>query len=197
MFIVKSRNYRVSNPAVRDGRSYIPPWALQASSPALGEKKSVNPRKVFGSLAISAAIALLLAGWNASAVYAEDLSFTLYNKSGKTIVDLYVSRTDTDVWGEDVLGQSDLKSGDSKHINFPAQNPDSPCFWDVKVVYEDSTSAEKRSHDLCQINNSVVAPKEEQSESDAESTENNDECESKYQFYEDRMCYCHGFCGLN
>ena len=194
MFILKPKNCRVSKPVVSDGYSSIPSWALQALCRVRGKRKCINPRKAFGRLAISAAIALILAGWNAWPVHAEHLNFTLYNKSGKTIANVYVSRTDTDVWGEDVLGQSVLQSGESRRINFPGQNPESPCSWDIKVIYDDGTSAEMRSHDLCQSNNSVFAQDADQSESDADSSENNDDCESKYQFHEDRMCYCYGIC---
>jgi hypothetical protein len=156
--------------------------------------QAVSP---FVKLATSTTVILALAAWSARPVYADHFNFTFSNESGKTIVDLYVSPAYSDFWGEDVLGQSVLPSREHTRVNFPDQDANSPCFWDIKAVYEDGTSAEKQSHNLCQGDNSVVAPEADRSAPNTGGSGNNDDCESQYRLFEDRMCYCHGMCGLN
>ena len=40
------------------------------------------------------------------------------NKTGLTIVELYVSPTSDDSWGDDILGQDVLKDGEDVDITF-------------------------------------------------------------------------------
>jgi hypothetical protein len=99
-------------------------------------------------LAASAAAVLLLFGWNAGPAHAGQLDFTLYNESGRSITYLYVSPANSNAWGQDVLGQGVLRDGGRTRITFPGQSSSSPCWWDIKVVYSDRTSAENRFN-LC------------------------------------------------
>jgi hypothetical protein len=63
---------------------------------------------------------------------------------------LYVSPASSDNWGQDVLGTDILRGGYFTRINFPGQTPNSPCMWDIKVVYADGTSTQKRFN-LCKV----------------------------------------------
>ena len=106
----------------------------------------MNARKTIGRLAAAASLALL-AGWTAAPAHAITLDFTLYNVSGRSIHNLYVTPAN-EPYCRDVLGRGVLLSGESTRITFPGQNSSSPCLWDVKVVYSDRTYAENR-FDLC------------------------------------------------
>jgi hypothetical protein len=108
----------------------------------------MNTRTPFSGLAASAAVAAALAVGIARPAHANHLDFTLYNESGRSITYLYVSAAGSKVWGQDILGQGVLRNGGSTRITFPGQNSSSPCWWDLKVVYSDRTSAVNR-FDLC------------------------------------------------
>jgi hypothetical protein len=97
------------------------------------------------------ASALLLSGLATSAQSQEaKQDFTLVNRTGYTIDEVYVSPSKADTWEEDVLGKDSLEDGDSTHITFHRANR--TCFWDLKVVYaDDDSSAYWRGIDLCKI----------------------------------------------
>lgn len=105
--------------------------------------------------ATSTAIFSILAGFNAQLAYADHLNFTLYNETSKSIHYLYVSAARSDKWGRDILGTDVLKSGQYTRITFPNQTSDSPCIYDIKVVFADRTNIVGR-HNLCQADSVTV-----------------------------------------
>lgn len=107
----------------------------------------MNTRKAFCKFAASTAVAVLLLGFNARPAHAGQLDFTLYNESGRSVYNLYVTPAN-EPWGRDVLGTGVLRDGQSTRITFPGEGPSSPCLWDVKVVYGSGASNENR-FDLC------------------------------------------------
>jgi hypothetical protein len=76
-----------------------------------------------------------------------NLDFTLLNRTGLTINELYVSPSKSDDWEEDVLGRDVLKHGETVDITF-ARNETS-CTWDLKIVDSDGDSVSWSSIDLC------------------------------------------------
>lgn len=76
------------------------------------------------------------------------LDFTLLNRTGLTINELYVSPSKSDDWEEDVLGRDVLKQGESVEITFPRRAASS-CLWDLKIVDSDGDSVEWENFDLC------------------------------------------------
>lgn len=77
------------------------------------------------------------------------LDFTLVNGTRYTIVELYVSPTKDDKWGEDVLGKDILKPGEKVDIEF--SRSESTCTWDLKIVDEDDDEVEWEKFNLCEI----------------------------------------------
>ena len=75
------------------------------------------------------------------------LDFTLANKTGLTIDYVYVSPTNSDEWGDDVMGRDVLKHGDSVDIVF--SRSEKSCMWDLKVKDEDGDEVEWTNLDLC------------------------------------------------
>lgn len=84
-----------------------------------------------------------------SASLAGQQDFTLVNKTGYEIDQVYVSPTSTDDWEEDVLGQDTLTNGERVNISFPRKA--SACKYDLKVVYVDDDEAEWDKIDLCKV----------------------------------------------
>ena len=78
------------------------------------------------------------------------LDFSLVNKTGLTIDEVYVSPTDDDEWGEDVMGKDVLKNGESVDIEFSRK--ETTCLWDLKVVDSEEDSIEWTKLDLCKAN---------------------------------------------
>ena len=65
---------------------------------------------------------------------AGDQDFTLLNRTGCQIGEVYVSRSSSRNWGGDIMGSDALENGRSVNITFNA--PDSVCRWDMKVKYK-------------------------------------------------------------
>jgi hypothetical protein len=86
---------------------------------------------------------------SATAALAGDQDFTLTNKTGYTISEVYVSPSKSSEWEEDVLGQAVLADGDNVEIKFSRAT--TSCKWDLKVVYDDKETAEWDGFDLCTI----------------------------------------------
>ncbi len=82
-----------------------------------------------------------------SAIAQSKLDFTLLNRTGLTINELYVSPSKSDEWEEDILGRDVLKHGESVEITFSRSA--SSCLWDMKIVDSDGDSVEWESFDLC------------------------------------------------
>ena len=75
------------------------------------------------------------------------LDFTLLNRTGLIITELYVSPDEADDWEEDVLGRDVLKHAESLDITFA--RTEKSCDWDLKIKDEDGDEIEWDSLDLC------------------------------------------------
>lgn len=80
--------------------------------------------------------------------------FTLINKTGYPIQEVYVSPNQTSDWEEDVLGQSILNN--NQYVNISFSRSSSACKWDLKVVYSDGDTSEWANFDLCKTSKITV-----------------------------------------
>ena len=76
-------------------------------------------------------------------------NFSLENRTGYNISDVYVSPGKASSWEEDVLGEDELANGETVNIRF--SRSDKSCNWDLKVVYDDGDTSEWEDFDLCKI----------------------------------------------
>lgn len=97
----------------------------------------------FGSLAVAAA-ALVAPG----VASANDADFTLVNRTGYQIDEVYISPHSSSKWGRDVMGDGALGNARQVKITFPHGN--GACIFDLKVKYEDGDTAEWSKVDLCE-----------------------------------------------
>jgi hypothetical protein len=95
----------------------------------------------------TAAAAAVLFGFSGSA-FASDADFTLVNKTGYQVDDVYVSPTKANEWGNDIMGKDALEDGEKVDIVFP--HGDGKCKFDIKVKYKDGDTAEWGDVDLCE-----------------------------------------------
>ena len=99
-----------------------------------------------------ATYAIVAAGLLACApiAHAGDQDFTLVNRTGYQIDDLYVAPSASDNWGREIMGSGNvLDDGDSYDVSF-SRNARA-CKFDLKVKYHDGDEATWQSLDLCQI----------------------------------------------
>jgi hypothetical protein len=71
----------------------------------------------------------------AAGAWAGSQDFTLVNRTGLTISELYVSAAQSDDWEEDILGVDVLPDGESVTIHFAPK--ERAKVWDLMIVDED------------------------------------------------------------
>ena len=104
--------------------------------------------KHFSSLLLAAATcaASLMTPVVASA---GDADFTLVNRTGYAIAEVYVSPANKNNWGRDRLGRNVLDNGRSKLFTF---SDSANCNQDIKVVFDDDgSSVVWEDIDLCEL----------------------------------------------
>ncbi|HEY9282895.1 MAG TPA: hypothetical protein VIP46_05525 [Pyrinomonadaceae bacterium] len=94
-----------------------------------------------------AAVCLLLASTALALQGKQD--FTVVNKTGVEIHELYVSAHSAETWEEDVLGQDTLPPGESVEIKFSPK--EKAKLWDLKVVDGKGNSIEWTKLNLLEI----------------------------------------------
>lgn len=77
-----------------------------------------------------------------------DPSFSLLNRSGRTINEVYASPSGVRTWGPDLLGAEVLPPGQSFMVRLPA---DGTCVFDLRVVYDDGRARERRRVNTCNL----------------------------------------------
>jgi hypothetical protein len=99
-------------------------------------------------------IALLAIVLTAAPVLADD-SFTLHNNTGRTMKALFVSQSDKDTWGPDILN-GNLATGADVKVSWT--HGETECNWDVRGEFEDGTYAEVKNVDFCTVNEVTFTP---------------------------------------
>lgn len=107
--------------------------------------------KVEVRMAVAAAAMAFLP---ASAIAQGKQDFTLTNRTGYTISEVYVAPTRSDDWEEDVMGQDVLNHGEFVQIGFPWR--EQTCTYDLKVVFDDGDEAEWRKFNLCEVSRITI-----------------------------------------
>lgn len=98
-------------------------------------------------------IAAMVAASLTTPAFAEDLVFTLINDSSHTIVEMNVSPTAEDLWGENILTVAEVPPGASGEVTI-ADGLDI-CAYDLRFVSDEGVEAVK-TQDLCAINTFTV-----------------------------------------
>ena len=99
------------------------------------------------SIKLSLAAASLVCAFSTAAL-ASNADFTLVNKTGYQIDEVYVSAAAAKNWGTDIMGPNAIADGASVDVTFA--HGASACMFDIKVVYADKDTAEFGNVNLCQ-----------------------------------------------
>ena len=104
------------------------------------------------SLKMPLAAALLVSGITIACPtpsLASDADFTLRNKTGYQIDEVYVSARSTKSWGKDIMGSGALD--DDEKVNIVIPHGSGACRFDLKVKYhDDGSTAEWSDVNLCE-----------------------------------------------
>ncbi len=102
--------------------------------------------KIFRKFLLPTIISAMAAG----AAFAGDADFTLVNRTGYTLREVYLSPSHKSAWGSDRMGEGYLNNGKSRLFKFSDK---SSCTQDLKVVFDDDESEVIWDEiDLCSIN---------------------------------------------
>ncbi len=66
------------------------------------------------------------------------LDFKLVNNTGEDFYAVYLTDTDTQNWGEDILPEDIVKDGDTIDITFEDVNGNTLCSWDLRLTHDAS-----------------------------------------------------------
>lgn len=103
-----------------------------------------------GSVALASSMAVAVAAWGQA-----KQDFTLVNKTGYALSEVYVSPSKADDWQEDVLGRDVME--DSVEYDILFHRSDKSCLWDLKVIYhDDDSSAVWEAIDLCTVSRITI-----------------------------------------
>ena len=84
------------------------------------------------------------------AAFAGDADFTMANRTGYDIREVYISASHRNQWGNDRMGDGVLENGKSKLFRFSDK---AACKQDIMVVFDDDGSKVVwEDVDLCEIN---------------------------------------------
>lgn len=76
-----------------------------------------------------------------------NLDFELLNRTPYVVTHIFVSPSNSDTWGEDIMGKDVLGVGESVEIEFSRSERE--CRWDLKIVDEDEDEIVWTGLDLC------------------------------------------------
>ncbi len=112
------------------------------------------------------AVAVLFAVALMPMAMAGDQDFTVVNKTGVEIHELYVTPHNSDDWEDDILGEDTLANGEEVDIKFSRK--EKAKSWDLKVVDADGNSIEWESLNLLDISKVTLHYKNGKSWADVE-----------------------------
>jgi len=98
-------------------------------------------------LALPALLAIAAPGIALAQAQSNDPSFRLNNRGQVTIREVYVSSSNDQNWGPDRLGREVLAPGRSVTIRLPRGQ----CLNDIRLVFENGQSQERRRLNTCQF----------------------------------------------
>ena len=104
----------------------------------------------------AALVGVALIGWSAAipaAAQSDDPSFRVVNRTSDILQEVYASPSTRQNWGQDRLGADVVQPGASYIVRLPA---DGNCVYDLRFVYQDGRSEERRNLDTCNLTDVVL-----------------------------------------
>ncbi|MBD1828493.1 hypothetical protein NDI47_17455 [Microcoleus vaginatus GB1-A2] len=100
---------------------------------------------------IAAGLSLPLLGLTAASVFAQIVTISVINNSGKTMTAIYMSPPDKEAWGKNELGDpiADREKAEFEWDQADYEGSDAGCVFDVRAEYADGKSTDLLDVDLC------------------------------------------------
>src|SRR5215207_5869111 len=89
-----------------------------------------------------------------AAAQSRDPSFRVVNRTSDAVQEVYASPSTQQNWGQDRLGSDIIQPGASHIVRLPA---DGNCVYDIRFVYQNGRSEEKRNLNTCNLTNVVLS----------------------------------------
>lgn len=83
------------------------------------------------------------------AAFAGNADFTLVNRTGYAINEVFISPSKQSNWGKDRLGENQFMHGQSRKFKF---GDTKNCKQDIQVVFTDGDEVEWEDINLCEVN---------------------------------------------
>lgn len=83
------------------------------------------------------------------AAFAGNADFTLVNRTGYAINEVFISPSKQSNWGKDRLGENQFMNGQSRKFKF---GDTKNCKQDIQVVFTDGDEVEWEDINLCEVN---------------------------------------------
>jgi hypothetical protein len=97
-------------------------------------------------------MAALLVAMFAMPALADPRDFTVNNNTSFVLTHVYVQSSDSNTWGDDIMGRDVLDSGTSVNVVFGAFDG-TTCLYDVKVLGQAGQVGYLYKVDLCSVTN--------------------------------------------
>jgi hypothetical protein len=106
---------------------------------------------------IAALIGAALIGASAmpAATQSNDPSFRVVNRGSDVVQEVYASPSTQQNWGQDRLGADMIQPGANYIVRLPA---DGNCVYDIRFVYQNGRSEERRNLNTCNLTDVVLSP---------------------------------------
>jgi hypothetical protein len=85
-----------------------------------------------------------------SSVQAQSQDFSMTNNTGMTLIDVFISPSDSESWGSDVIPGDLILDGETFNFTFTDVSPEK-CMWDIMFTAEDGVKYYMRHVNLCEL----------------------------------------------
>jgi hypothetical protein len=106
-------------------------------------------QKSFRNIVVAAVLSLPIVSLTVQSAKAEDLEFTLNNKTKSNLVEFYVESSDKSSWGENLLKGEIVRTGESGKVTIA--DGKTTCTYDILGVFADGSQVDERQLNLCEL----------------------------------------------
>lgn len=85
-----------------------------------------------------------------STTQAQSQDFSMTNNTGMVLIDVFISPSDSETWGPDVIPKDMIADGETFNFTFTDVSPEK-CMWDIMFTAEDGVKYYMRDVNLCEI----------------------------------------------
>ncbi|HEX2786894.1 MAG TPA: hypothetical protein VHP32_03245 [Ignavibacteria bacterium] len=85
-----------------------------------------------------------------SSVQAQNQNFSMTNNTGMTLIDVFISPSDSDSWGPDVIPKDMILDGETFDFTFTDVSAEQ-CMWDIMFTADDGVKYYMKGVNLCEI----------------------------------------------